>query len=507
MIRMLVALMVISQLLACDSGSSSGSDGVFFGDLHAHSTFSAPDNVGEATPEDFYRGARDDIGLDFVALSDHDSFLTQGEWDVIRATAPMFNEPGTFVAFSAIEWTHLWHMNTIFRHDDEEICDCIEAAQYYDHHRGLIEARDAAGHLNHPTDIFLPTWSEIDDTLTKNVEVFNASASDQEHGYGGAIWSLRAGFRFGFVGVSDDHMTDAMPPRIGNGITGCHARALTREAILDALHERRCYATTRERIVVDTRIAGVAMGGVATSEIGAVVPARVTVTATAAPVVIELVVNGATVATETCDGLECELRDEVRIDDPNNFVYARINQPDGQRAWSSPVWIDAVCPGGGAECLQQRLASGGGETGSDCLVEVLFPAGVGGESYRTDPARIQCRDGDSACDSDDIEGECTVRLGLCFSVQDTRLPSCAEARVDSFEVIQPGPDARRLSLDWQNRSVLAAMFQAAHTSADKNSCSGVSGLRVPVGETRTVELVARAGARVDEDSILVECQP
>ncbi len=504
--RNLWALAAVVMLVGCDSDSDSSTSTVFFGDLHAHSTFSAPDRVGKATPEDFYRVARDQIGFDFVALSDHDSFLTQEEWDVIRATAPIFDDPGTFVAFSAIEWTHRWHMNTIFRRDDEEICDCSEASQYYDHHRDLIEAREAAGHLNHPTDVFLPTWSEIDDTLTKNVEVFNASAPEQELGYGGAIWSLRAGFRFGFVGVSDDHMTDAMPPRIGNGVTACHARSLTREAILDALHERRCYATTRERIIVDTEVAGVAMGGVATGEIGAIVPARVEITATELPATIELVLNGEVVADRACDQLECELAADIRIDDPNNFVYARVFQPEGQMAWSTPVWINASCARDDSRCLDGRLFPGG-VAEDDCLTEILLPATASEPTYRAEPLAIRCRDGDPTCDSDEVAGECSIRLGLCFSVEDPRLPGCAAAAVATFEVVEPAADAARLSFDWQNRSTLNAIFRAAHTDTEKNRCSGLSGLRIAAGDERTIRLASSAGERVDRDTFTLACLP
>jgi hypothetical protein len=498
------------------SGGGGDDDPVYFGDLHAHSAFSAPDIVGNADPAEFYRIARDEIGLDFVALSDHDVFLTPEEWDEIRATAPLFDAPGTFVAFSAIEWTHQWHMNTIFRLDGETVCDCGQAPDYYAHHRELIEARDAASHVNHPTDIFLPDWSLIDDSLTKNLEVFNASSSDQEHGYGGAIWSLRAGFRFGFVGVSDDHMTDAMPPRIGNGLTGCHARELSREALLDALHERRCYAVTRERILVDTEIAGVAMGGAASASIGDTVTAGVDVTATAQPVEIELVHNGETVASTVCEGPSCRLRTDIRIGDPNNFVYARIKQPDTrpeqaggeQHAWSSPVWIDATCPATDGDCLAERLAITDEET-TDCLAMPLLPAGADPESYppanAAEPYAIRCRDGDTRCDADDEAGVCTVRIGLCFAVADARLPSCEARRADAFTVVEPATGAPRRSDDWQNRSTLHAIFQAAHTSADKNRCSGISGLRIPAGSEKSFEIATSAAGAVDHDRWTIAC--
>lgn len=511
---LLMALLLCGA--GCDSGGDSDADPVFFGDLHAHSAFSAPDIVGNADPTEFYRIARDEIGLDFVALSDHDVFMTPEEWDEIRATAPLFDAPGTFVAFSAIEWTRAWHMNTIFRLDSETVCDCGQAPGYYDHHRDLIEARDAASHVNHPTDIFLPNWSQVDDSLTKNVEVFNASSSDQEHGYGGAIWSLRAGFRFGFVGVSDDHITDAPTPRIGNGLTGCHARELSREAILDALHERRCYAVTRDRILVDTRVAGVAMGGSATASIGDTVAARVDVTATATPVEIELVHNGATVVTTTCESTSCRLETDIRVDDPNNYVYARVHQPDTrpdhagdeQHAWSSPVWIDAACAADDADCLADRLLTD--DETDDCLAMPLLPAGPDAEIYppaSSAPYVIQCRDGDPRCDADQETGVCTVRLGLCFGVGHPNLPACEPRRADAFSVVEPAADVRRLSDDWQNRSTLQAIFQAAHTSTDKNRCSGLSDLRVEAGSQRSFEITTGAGEAIDRDRWTIACAP
>ncbi|MBM4269234.1 MAG: hypothetical protein FJ144_21945 [Deltaproteobacteria bacterium] len=72
----------------------------YFGDLHAHSGLS-DDATG--SPEGFFLTARDVARLDFVALSDHDVFLTPNEWEILKATAASFDQPGEFVAFSAIE--------------------------------------------------------------------------------------------------------------------------------------------------------------------------------------------------------------------------------------------------------------------------------------------------------------------------------------------------------------------------------------------------------------------
>ena len=72
--------------------------------------------------------------------------------------------------------------------------------------------------------------------------------SNQELLDNGPLWALRAGFRLGLVGVSDDHHTDRTPAMIGTGLTGCHAKALNRSDLLDSFLARRCFATDGERI-------------------------------------------------------------------------------------------------------------------------------------------------------------------------------------------------------------------------------------------------------------------
>ena len=75
---------------------------VFFGDTYAHSGLS---NDATGSPDTFFTVARDLAGLDFVVLSDHDVFLTPTEVEVLKTTAASFDQEGTFVAFSGVEWT------------------------------------------------------------------------------------------------------------------------------------------------------------------------------------------------------------------------------------------------------------------------------------------------------------------------------------------------------------------------------------------------------------------
>ncbi len=490
------------------TGTPTTTTEVFYGDLHVHSMLSMPDITGNASPADVFTTARDQIGLDFMALSDHDSFLTQEEWDEIRPTAASFDDPGSFVAFSAIEWTHRWHMNIVYRSDDVQFCDCIEGFQFNDAYRGLIQAGAAAAHVNHPKDVFLPDWSMVDDTVTTNVEVWNAASSDLEIGFSGTLWALRAGFRFGLVGVSDDHRTDRADPLIGKGITGCHAAELTRDALLGALRQRRCFATTGERIVADMEIEGAPMGAARTSRLGLAETADIRVTATAAPVTIELVKNGVVIDQTTCESVDCEAEIEFVLRDPSTFVYARIEQSDGGRAWTSPIWIDAPCPADQPTCLESRLAPGaGGFAANDCLAEFLAPEDAAAAGWDLAAGTVTCSDGDPSCDAGETSGECLIELGLCFRVEDSRRPGCTPQRASAFEVVQPADDTPRRSADWENRRTLQAIFQAAHTSDDKNPCSPLSRLRVPAGETKIFEIVTAAGQTQDLDTLTVECRP
>ena len=370
----------------------------YFGDLHAHSALS-----DDATnpPDAFFRVARDVAGLDFVVLSDHDAFMTENEAEILKATAASFDLPGRFVAFPGIEWTHRWHMNAYFRDDDVPYClrDCPEAADFYDFYGPLVLGDEAAAHVNHPADLFKVDWEQIDDHVTNAVEVWNtAGAGDNEPGFGNALWALRAGFRLGFVGVSDDHHSEAALPLLGTGLTGCPADALTREDLIAALRARRCWATTGERIVLDLDVDGTPMGG----ELESALDARVRVTASAEGtrpgVAIELLRNGVVVERIRCGGTSCTLAADVAIVEPHTFFYTRVTQDGGARAWSSPVWVRGSCAGV-RPCLAARTAAGGGAD-DDCLTEWLLPASPGSGAHARSANRIRCTDGDPACDAD-----------------------------------------------------------------------------------------------------------
>lgn len=500
-----VAILTLASIAAAPPWGRSANAAFYFGDLHAHSGLS-DDATG--TPDVFFATARDVAGLDFVALSDHDAFLDQDEWAILTSTAASFDRPGEFVAFSAVEWTHHWHMNVVFESDDEALCDAVDCGfppDFFEFYGPRVAAGAAAAHVNHPADLWKVDWLQIDDTITTSVEVWNTGgAGDNEPGFGNALWALRAGYRLGLIGVSDDHAVDQEPILLGTGLTGCDVPSLRREDLLAALRARRCYATSGERIELSLAVDGAPMGAEVEARLGGTLPAIVEVRATATPVLIELLQDGDVVARKRCATPFCSLETRLRVRQPNQFVYARIRQPEGERAWSSPVWIRGRCQDG-SPCLASRLAPGGGAPVDDCLAAFLLPWPPLLEPYHRSRGRIVCRDGDPRCDFGHTPGECTVRVGLCAGVVD--LGRACEAELPSeLEVLRPAAVSDRGSPEFQNRQALLAMFHALRPVSGETTCSPLSELRVPVGRT-SFATRAIATQRVDDDTLSVECKP
>lgn len=477
----------------------------YFGDLHAHSALS-----DDATnpPDAFFRVARDVAGLDFVVLSDHDAFMTENEAEILKTTAASFDVPGSFVAFPGIEWTHRWHMNAYFTRNDEAYClrDCPEAADFNAFYGESILAGDAAAHVNHPADLYKVDWAQIDDRITNAVEVWNtAGAGDNEPGFGNALWALRAGFRLGLVGVSDDHHSERDLPLLGTGLTGCDVANLTREDLIEALRARRCWATTGERIELALDVDGTPMGGELEALLEGHVQATVSVLAADDPYQIELLRNGEVVDRARCGTVNCTLVADVAVLEPNTFLYARVEQENGARAWTSPVWVHGTCAGG-RECLGSRLAAGGGDDASDdCLASWLLARSAPYAASVRTSGFARCNDGDRACDAGATPGECTFRVGVCFATASGRGSSCVAGFPESFDVESPAASPDRASPEFQNRATLLAAYRAAQDHDGTDRCSALTEVRVPVGTTRLVT-ESRAGARVDRDALELECR-
>ncbi len=140
------------------------------------------------------------------------------------------------------------------------------------------------------------------------------------------------------------------------GMTAVMADSLSRSSILEALHNRACYATTGERIILGLSIAGKIMG----SEISTLDKPGLHVNrhiegfvAGTCPITrVEIVRNGKILTSfePNSESFEFEYDDLTSLEQVSlnggdkkpsfSFYYLRVLQEDGHIAWSSPIWID-----------------------------------------------------------------------------------------------------------------------------------------------------------------------
>jgi hypothetical protein len=321
-----------------------------FGDIHQHSAHS--DGCGTAH-EPFLR-ARYVYGDDFCALSDHESFLGKrigpGEWRYLRAVADAHDDPGTFAALHAYEWTGRMHPGPGHKvvypltGEHEIVSRDVEAAG-----EGLLaRLRGEAIAVPHHVGWTGADEAAHDEALQPVWEICSCHgcylSAGHPLGQRGALVDqmiesvLRRGRRFGFIACSDGHGL-LFHHGVGRkrdpfrcGLTAVQATDVSRAAILGAIRARRCYATSGVPIFLDLRADGSPMGSV----VGGRGPVSFVIEASGSAPLRELALVGPEGTVQAMAPQATEGRLEVRADLP--WAYARVIQEDGEMAWSSPVF-------------------------------------------------------------------------------------------------------------------------------------------------------------------------
>ena len=237
---------------------------IFWGDTHGHSGFAE----GIGTPDRFMTWARDDARLDFVTHSEHDVWLDDHEWSVLQDNVQRFSEEGRFLAYLGYEWTtgfrYGGHHNVLFRTpgNRQRI-----ATQFYpvlsDLWAGLRAHHD-------PDDVVViphahnPGHARSNDPqLSPLVEIMSQHGTFE---WFGRLY-LQKGHQIGFTAASDNHLSQPgyTAPKGSNlsqrgGLGAVMAPALTRDDVFDALKSLSAYATTGDRIILQTTLNGTPMG-------------------------------------------------------------------------------------------------------------------------------------------------------------------------------------------------------------------------------------------------------
>lgn len=355
---------------------------ILWADLHGHSGRSD----GTGAVEDYFAYARDTARLDVLALTDHDHFGPRfldriPEWQAeMSAVTERFHEEGRFVTLHGYEWTSWIHGHRhVVRFDGGgPLLSSIDPAhdtpaELWDALRGQPALTIAHHSSGNPIPV---NWTYAPDPLLEPVtEVVSVHGSSEARDAPQVVAGSRdgrfvrdqldRGLRLGFIGSGDSH--DGHPglphlsPAYGwraatsrsgeipgtGGLAALQGATLDRGGILDALRERRTYATSGPRILVLVeREAGRARhrirfhGTAPLDRVDLVLGPEVAAGGEARPSEVRPLRTGG----PTLDAVfEVDLPETLR----RRFHYLRVVQVDRGTAWLGPWWNDAG--GDGAE--------------------------------------------------------------------------------------------------------------------------------------------------------------
>jgi len=222
---------------------------LFWGDIHVHTGNSTSDDA-QGELDEIYHYARDKALLDFIAVTDNDSYLLdmkESEWLFDKFYADFFNEPGKFIALQGFEWSSAGdkgknnHRSVLMDSAPENIPRWTLIGAEIENLVKIAEERDWILHPHHQK------WRLSKSIAEKNIEATSGWDIYIEKGED-IFQALNNGFKGGIIGGSDSHRRN---PGLCGALTGIFIKKLTRKNILESLRKNQCYATNGSRIIID----------------------------------------------------------------------------------------------------------------------------------------------------------------------------------------------------------------------------------------------------------------
>lgn len=348
---------------------------LYWGDLHTHHGHTRVLSDGSRVDENHAYG-RDVLGWDLGCESMKLPPVELGGealWADLQRACEADSEDGRYLAILGFEWmgeTRGHGHHNVYFDDCQGILPSHEGITGLDEADGLL-ARVAAGELEHGFRAAVVPhasaftgfqWKAYDPEHRVAAEVYSGWGNSLEaDGRGGVETAISLDHAMGFIAASDNHDGWLGNPlsRLGapGGIAAFLAPALTRADVFDALQARRTYASTGARIILDVQaeLAGgpVPAGGVFVSD-GPHLSWRAHGTDTISSIEIRGVAPGEHAEVHTLHREAPGTPDHegsFAIEGWKGRTWAlwvRVEQDDGQVAWSSPTWFTAVCSRDGA---------------------------------------------------------------------------------------------------------------------------------------------------------------
>ncbi|MEA3346292.1 MAG: lamin tail domain-containing protein, partial [Chloroflexota bacterium] len=309
----------------------------YWGCLHSHSTYSD----GSGPPRYAYAVGRAN-GLHFLALTDHSHMYDAHQWADLEAQAAAANEDGAFVALRGFEWTsrqeghvNVFHTVTSVSRDDPP----------YDGLAGfypwLAGQEEAIAQFNHPFagDFADFAYDQAADERIRLLEVGNGNRAQYRRFEEAYLQALGAGWRVGPANNGDTETPDwgaDTPHR-----TGIAAPALTRDDLLDALRARRTFAAGDSNLALALRADETWMGETlpTSGELELTVVYRDGDGEDAEVALYDRTLPlGTTALSSNSDWIT------TVSSLPGHFYWARVEQADGDLAYTSPLWVAGQAP-------------------------------------------------------------------------------------------------------------------------------------------------------------------
>ncbi len=340
---------------------------IYRGDTHRHTEYSGDGN-NDGAQNDTYRYAMNVAELDYLGMSEHHNSggpnIDYINW-LLQQRVDVFHVPGRFVPLFGYERGTSYpngHRNIFFAKrgnptfpdqpgEKETSSGAVGLFDYVRRHGGISIPHTPATGMG--TD-----WRDNDPEVEPLVEIYqgdrvsaeyegapkaatDGDVTNQAGGFrpAGYVWNAWAkGYKIG-VQASSDHLST----HISYSCT--IAEEFTREGLLSAMRKRHNYAAT-DNIILDYRMTAdgeehlqgdVVPGTVSRFELS------VRVFGTAPVQQIDVIRGQDFVYTlqNQSDEVSFEFVDTKPRPDEQHY-YVRVQQADGQMAWSSPIWVTSA---------------------------------------------------------------------------------------------------------------------------------------------------------------------
>ncbi|MEK7404598.1 MAG: hypothetical protein AAB225_05775, partial [Acidobacteriota bacterium] len=332
------------------------------GDLHRHTELSG-DGAGDGSLDDLYRYEMDAAALDYGHVADHQMGADEEyNWWLTQQSNDLYHMPGRFVPMYGYERSVRYpngHRNVIWAERGKPVLRippqeakgvANTGAALYPYLRqtgGIVTSHTSA--TEQGTD-----WRDNDPELEPFVEIWQGFESSYEHAGAprawkegdkpvhqglrplGYVWNAWAkGYKLG-VQASSDHVSTH------TSYACILAEEFTRQSLLEAMRKRHAYAAT-DLIVLDYRLSTADAGTFLMGDIVSTASEPkllVKVLGTDAIKRIDVIKNNTYIHKLEPNQREASFEYVDRTIQPGeSYYYVRVEQHNGQLAWSSPVWV------------------------------------------------------------------------------------------------------------------------------------------------------------------------